>query len=664
MKLFRQGIFHCAYVALLSASGACTGTIDNGGLPGVEATGEAHDLRASNEHKKKHKKKKHWDTCEPKSCENLALHVDSHKNPEATEELERSIRVQVPQKLPALYWGSEVEAELIFEQDDKTVVCTYVGKSRKLGRALELESCDNGAKAADPITFDSVTLKLGCASDTFAKVHVKLHELEPCGEEEPTCDPAEVDDGDPCTVDACDEDGGVTHTPAADGTACDDGNVCNGHECCQAGNCVGATSGPMQCGGTDGENTVVFSTNFDDTLPSEISPGTATITPVQGFAGRGTDPRKFGGSFLRSPTAERVTLQLSDLPAHDKLDLRFLFAAIDSLDGSGTPPAGENFVVRVDDVVIFMESFANAREYQIQSYVPPAGVQLARRIALGFRGGDEYRDSAYDLGKDPVFAGIVHSASTATISFEYVGDGAQNINDESWAIDNLEVSVNGAGPCEDCGTPPPDVDDNDPCTADSCDPVLGVRHELVAVGTSCGDAGNVCNGGPSCNAQGECVAGAPLNCDDGNRCNGNERCDEAAGCVAGTPLSCDDGNACNGSESCNQATGCVSGTAPSCDDGNACNGLESCDQATGCVSGTAPSCDDGDACNGTETCVDASGCRDGTPPSLEDTNPCTIGVCDPDTGVSQEPAPEGTDCTPEGGPESGCNAIGECVEFR
>lgn len=623
-------------------------------LPGqVEAAGETHDLRFW---KKKHKRHKHYDKCEPSQCQSLELHVDSHKHSEDTEVLERAIRASIPRKLPALYWGSEVEAELTFNDGDTGVVCKYVAESRRRGRALVLAECDNGATASDTITFDSVTLKLGCSALTLAKVHLKLHELEPCGET--TCDPAQVDDGDPCTIDACDPDGGVTHRPAADGTSCDDGNVCNGHECCMAGNCVGPTAEPLECAN---ESAVVFYTNFDSgPLASEIMPGTARLTGVQGYAGLGTDPHKFGGRFLRSATENRVTLQLSDLPAHDTLDLRFLFAAIDSLDGSGTYPAGENFIVRVDDVVIFMESFANSGDDKVQSYVPPAGVELARRVELGFRNSDVcYVDSAYDLGKDPTFLGIAHTASSVTISFEYVGEGSQILEDESWAFDELEVSVSRAVTCEDCGELPPVVDDNNPCTSDSCDPVLGVRHEPVAAGTSCGASSNVCEGSPVCNPEGQCVAGPALSCDDGNACNGEEQCDAATGCVAGTPLYCDDGEACNGAELCEAASGCVAGTPLSCDDGNACNGVEQCDDATGCVSAAPLMCDDGDACNGIEQCDDDTGCSEGTPPVVTDNNPCTIDMCDPDTGVSHEDAPNGMLC----GIQSSCED-GECLPFR
>ena len=53
-----------------------------------------------------------------------------------------------------------------------------------------------------------------------------------------TCQPGTpltVDDGNPCTTDACDPTNGVKHTPVAAGTSCSDSNVCNGAETCNSG---------------------------------------------------------------------------------------------------------------------------------------------------------------------------------------------------------------------------------------------------------------------------------------------------------------------------------------------------------------------------------------------------------------------------------------------
>ena len=197
--------------------------------------------------------------------------------------------------------------------------------------------------------------------------------------------------------------------------------------------------------------TVVFQTDFNGALPAAISPGTALLTGVQGYAGLGPTGNQFSGNFLRSATGNTVTLQLNGLPAHDTISLAFLFAAIDSLDGTGTFPAGDFFKIVFDGATLFSESFANAQPTQIQSYVPPAGVELARHASLGFTPGGSataccYSDSAYNLGADPRFSNFAHSASSATIEFFIFGPGNQSLEDESWAMDNLTVSVRTVNP--------------------------------------------------------------------------------------------------------------------------------------------------------------------------------------------------------------------------
>lgn len=194
--------------------------------------------------------------------------------------------------------------------------------------------------------------------------------------------------------------------------------------------------------------TVVFSNNFDGVLLPEIDPGVAMLTGVQDYAGLGPAGNQFGGSFLRSPTGNNVSVMLSGLPSHAAINIDFLFAAIDSLDGTGTYPEGDFLRVDVDGVLIFRESFANATADQIQSYVPAPGVLLARRINLGFSGpGGYYTDSAYNMYLEPRFHNIAHSASSVRIDFVIEGPGIQSLDDESWAMDNLRISVAAANTC-------------------------------------------------------------------------------------------------------------------------------------------------------------------------------------------------------------------------
>ena len=164
--------------------------------------------------------------------------------------------------------------------------------------------------------------------------------------------------------------------------------------------------------------------DFESALPAQVAPGTASIVGVQSFAGLGPTGNQFGGSMLRSATGNVVTVTLTNLPAHTSVNLAFLFAAIDSLDGAGAFPAGDYFKITLDGVTIFRESFSNATTSQVQTYLPPPGVELARRVDLGFAGpGSFYTDSAYDMGADPQFQLLPHTASTLVLTFAIESSG-------------------------------------------------------------------------------------------------------------------------------------------------------------------------------------------------------------------------------------------------
>lgn len=213
-------------------------------------------------------------------------------------------------------------------------------------------------------------------------------------------------------------------------------------------------AGTMDAGDPDAGITPVVELDFETRLPPELDAGSALLTPSQGYAPLGHPGNTFGPTFLRAETGNAITLTVSGLPPHTSLSVDFLFAAIDSLDGTGTFPAGDFFRVDLDGATIFRESFANAVASQIQSYVEPVPeVVLARRVDLGFGGpGGYFTDSAYDLSLDPQFDDWPHSASTATVTFMLEGMGVQSLSDESWAIDNLRITVgNSPRPRPDAG---------------------------------------------------------------------------------------------------------------------------------------------------------------------------------------------------------------------
>ena len=249
------------------------------------------------------------------------------------------------------------------------------------------------------------------------------------------------------------------------------------------------------------------------------------------------------------------------------------------------------------------------------------------------------------------------------------------------------------------GTPAVDCDDDNPCTADSCDPATGLcLHDGSNMeGSSCDD-GVPCIVDTVCN-NGQCV-GEAKTCDDNNDCT-VDSCDEDTGqCDNGALINedCDDGNPCTHGDICIGAN-CigepfsVSEAPPEChcindfacwalEDGSVCNGFLHCDKVFDAdvgvcklVEGSIPDCDDGIDCTD-DFCEPQGGCQHevvhdvcddghdctlnlcnvnngcwfmGGPGGCDDDNECTVDFCDLDEGCTHEPVTNTTPCgTPEG----------------
>lgn len=175
--------------------------------------------------------------------------------------------------------------------------------------------------------------------------------------------------------------------------------------------------------------------------------GTFSTVPVQGFQDLGHPTSQFGGRFLqndRSPIGvqpqEEVRLTLTDLPFHTSVDINFLLAIIGNWTGM------QFFQVLVDGMTVFNETFSN-NPILAGSFVPPLGVRLTPLPPddRGFNSpfGPALPDSAYDMGLLSVFNAIPHTADTLTIQFSAGGPGFAGGFTNSWALENLEVLLNG-----------------------------------------------------------------------------------------------------------------------------------------------------------------------------------------------------------------------------
>ena len=129
-----------------------------------------------------------------------------------------------------------------------------------------------------------------------------------------------------------------------------------------------------------------------------------------------------------------------------------------------------------------------------------------------------------------------------------VTDSCGNVTND--ASCNNGLFCDGAETCDavlDCqaGTPV-NCDDGVGCTVDSCNEASdscdnGVNDSLC-------DNGLFCDGAETCDAVLDCQAGTPPNCDDGNVCT-DDSCDPTTGCVnTNNTASCDNGDVCPGDE--------------------------------------------------------------------------------------------------------------------
>lgn len=191
---------------------------------------------------------------------------------------------------------------------------------------------------------------------------------------------------------------------------------------------------------------------------------------------------------------------------------------------------------------------------------------------------------------------------------------------------------------------PPDCDDGNPCTADTCDPATGCAHVAQGQGEIECDDGDPCTELDRCH-DGVCQGATAPPCDDGNPCT-HDYCDPARGCVydpAGGYCEAD-GDVCT-EDICTGGECRATGGLRYCpDDGNPCT-ADICDPSSGCAHVPQDSipCDDGDVCTWDDRCQGGA-CYPGPPVACDDGNPCTADTCDPAGGCVQGPVPDGTFC--------------------
>ena len=440
----------------------------------------------------------------------------------------------------------------------------------------------------------------------------------------------DCDDGNVCTVDACDALAGCQHTDADD--VCDDDNPCTTGDHCASGEC--AVTGTLDC--DDGNPCT-----DDICAPDQGCVWTDNSAPCDD-GDPCTAGDSCGGGLCSGAPAAAASCDDGEVCTADSC-IAGVGCTHDAVPGDcedGNACTSEDTCVGGDCVATGLTDCDDGNVCTDDTCDLTDGCQAVFNEAPCDDDDPCTVDDQCDGGLCTSGLPLVCSDGNPCTHDTCGGEGcAFPPDDTATCEDGNACTSNDACSGGSCvATALTDCDDGNICTDDTCDLVDGCQ---VAFNDDPCDDDDPCTDQESCEA-GLCAASVPLVCEDGNPCT-QDTCG-AEGCAfppddAGA---CDDGNPCSTGDHCSGGSCHVTGTLI-CDDGDVCTD-DVCDPATGCdtVDNDAL-CDDGDACTPTSQCA-AGDCVGTGAVTCDDNNPCTSNTCDPSAGC-QFPADDTAGCT-------------------
>lgn len=370
--------------------------------------------------------------------------------------------------------------------------------------------------------------------------------------------PPVLDDGNSCTADSCSAASGVVHTPLPNGTSCADQDVCNGSETCDgAGSCQPGTPLALDDGNpcTSDACDATLGVRHDPVLAgiacadADLCNGAETCD-ASGNCQPGTPPSVSDGNPCTADTCDPLGgVSHTPVAAGSNCSDGNVCNGSETCNGAGSCAAGTP--VAVDDGNPCTTDACDAT----------AGVTHAP-VAAGFSCADAdvcngsetcNASGACQPGQPLDF----DDQNPCTVDGCHPVLGVQNTPAAAGTSCSDGLLCNGEEQCDENATcdsgVPTVIDDGDPCTFDQCSESQGVTHQLVAAGTACGD-GDVCNGTETCDSSGSCMPGTPLEVEQqGGPCVIQTTCDPGSGLVVeyqptGTP--CATGFVCDGAGAC------------------------------------------------------------------------------------------------------------------
>ena len=515
-------------------------------------------------------------------------------------------------------------------------------------------ACDDG----NPCTVDLCATQTGACA-TLLDNDGKCSDGDPCTTGDGCVDGKCVakalacQDGNDCTIDACDGQGGCKHV-LVPGKDCDDGDPCSHTDRCDGG---GACAGKAHTCDDGNECTVEV-----------CAKGACVITPETGKPCNDGDACTHG----------------------DHCDLQGSCAAspVDCDDGNpctaivGPCQAKSGCAIAVNDG-------KSCNDGDLCTIADKCAGAACQGIKLPC---DDNNGCTVDTCAPGT--GCINSQNSCADGNDCTFDKCDPPPPMGSGGGCLNPIVNGFQPCDDgskctvggvcngaaCESKLVPCDDANPCTEDACDEGAGCVHLASPATTTCSD-GKACTVG-LCDGAGKCATEAKV-CQDDNPCT-QDGCHPAKGCVfvaLKEGAACDDGCACTQGEQC-QGGFCSGGsvTCPLCpkqsaggcaiyDDNDLCNGNFMCINSGPCgkVAGVIAG---GGVCLENKAPVICNPLANG--PCLKNTCQSTTGLCKMQQMVNGTPCQDGLPCTVgdlclggqcSGGPPADCSAVADACNL-
>ena len=443
---------------------------------------------------------------------------------------------------------------------------------------------------------------------------------------------------------------------AADGTDCDDADLCTASSFCRAGQCSGSNQelclSPDSCHGQGicdpltGTCTYPMLANFTPCIPTDVLSNESMTTHSC-----------FNGVCISSDPVYCPPSSNECLVAHRDAELGCIYDYADSIFCDD------------DDICTYDTTCIDGECGGGQFYNCSYGTKCALTYCLSYSGcislgTDDCKTCS--TAKDCPYIPCKTATCELGVCAYNEDDTALSGCDDNQFCNGIEYCF--AGSCH--TRPPPNCDDNNDCTIDTCDYSLQQCRHVYAGNVTCQND-DLCAVAAQCDGKGHCLTLLTVHCDESTPCRTSLGCNPKTGaCMYEfTP----DGHECaSGDNKCAASSICHNGICNvveniTCDRSCSCDASTTCDALTGsCIVPTRCNnelCSDGNDCTLGDRCS-GSTCTPGhfSPcDHIPHNQQCQISMCSANNGSCYlDNIEDGTPCMTNL-PRGPCTADDVCI---